>query len=241
MTPKSEKTLNICLNVFILAGMLAVVLYTNIRNLQEEDGRMAMSIIAGVGALMGVINAILSANGNIWTYLFGIIDVSITALVAYDNEAWGNYGLHIFFFLPMQLAGLFIWLKRLHTGEDGKKKRQVISRRLPAKGWAIASASFLVITVVLYLFLSRMDRTPAIAALDSAIFAMNIVGQVLMSMAYTDQWFFWIAVDVCSVVMWALTSVSSAESGYVVIYVAKYFFYTLNAVNGLRIWLKLSH
>lgn len=240
MKSKKEKRLDIAVNTFILVGMLVAVVITNLMRLRGGDARMLVSYIASFGALMGVVNAVLSANGSIWTYIFGIVDVGITAFVAYDNDAWGNYGLHLFFFLPMQFAGFFLWLKRLHSKEDGKGRQRVISRWLPAKGWTFTALSFIVLSTLLFFVLRRVDRTPAIAGLDASIFALNIIGQILMSLAYTDQWFIWIAVDIASVAMWALTSASSASSAYAVVYVAKYFFYTLNAINGLRVWMKLG-
>lgn len=232
--------LDTAINAFILVGMLVAVVVTNVMRLRGGETRMLVSCIASFGALMGVINAVLSANGSIWTYIFGLADVAITAFVSYDNDAWGNFALHLFYFLPMQFVGFFLWLRRLHSKEDGKGKRRVISRRLPAKGWALTLLSFAAISACAFLVLRRVDRTPAIAGLDASILALNIIGQVLMSMAFTDQWFVWIAVDVGSVAMWALTSASSAGSAYAVVYVAKYVFYTLNALNGLRVWARLG-
>ena len=38
-----------------------------------------MLALASIGALTGVMNSVLSANGNIWTFLFGIIDVTVAS------------------------------------------------------------------------------------------------------------------------------------------------------------------
>lgn len=75
---------------------------------------------------------------------------------------------------------------------------------------------------------------------DAMSTVCNIMGQLLMSTAYMEQWVFWIGVNVSSVVMWALTLSSSPHDSYALIYLVKYSFYLLNSLNGLRIWLALS-
>ena len=56
-----------------------------------------------------------------------------------------------------------------------------------------------------------------------------------MSTAYMEQWIFWLAVNVTSIGMWLFSDKSFAS-----VYIVKYSFYLINALNGLRIWLKLS-
>lgn len=83
---KNNDKFNFWFNAFILAGMFIAVIVTNIFKLQQPDARHFMLILASVGALMGVVNTVLSANGNIWTFLFGVIDVTIASIVALDSS-----------------------------------------------------------------------------------------------------------------------------------------------------------
>ena len=55
-----------------------------------------------------------------------------------------------------------------------------------------------------------------------------------------EQWYFWLGVNVSTIVMWVLTLRQDPSSTYASIYVVKYSFYLLNALNGLRIWYNLS-
>lgn len=63
----------------------------------------------------------------------------------------------------------------------------------------------------------------------------NIIGQYLMSTAYMEQWIFWLAVNISTIGWWLLS-----DEQYAAVYLVKYSFYLINALNGLRIWLKLS-
>ena len=108
----SEKKFNLWFNAFILVGMLLAVVVTNVYKFQQPGARHFMLLLASVGALTGVINTVLSANGNILTFLFGLIDVTIASYVAFDSSirpggdpVWGNFALHAFYFLPMQFVG----------------------------------------------------------------------------------------------------------------------------------------
>ena len=91
--------------------------------------------------------------------------------------------------------------------------------------------------------LNRFDHSESHTLIKMLVLAdafstvCNILGQYLMSNAYMNQWFFWIGVNVSSIIMWSLT-LASGES-YALIYVIKYSFYLINAINGLRIWLNL--
>ena len=141
----------------------------------------------------------------------------------------------------MQFIGFAQWKKR---GAGAQSK--VRARRLSGKQWAVTTAAFIAGSILAYFILARFDRSAAqtfikwAVVLDVLPLACNIVGQLLMSTAYMDQWFFWIGVNVTSICMWSATLASSPDSSYAVIYIIKYSFYLLNSFNGLRIWLGLS-
>jgi nicotinamide mononucleotide transporter len=100
--------------------------------------------------------------------------------------------------------------------------------------------------VVAYFILAALDKTEVagivkwLVVMDAFSMMCNIIGQLLLSTAYMEQWFFWIGVNVSTIVMWILTLRQDPGSSFALIYVVKYSFYLLNSLNGLRIWLNLS-
>ena len=69
----------------------------------------------------------------------------------------------------------------------------------------------------------------------------SIVALVLMALAFTDQWYLWVLVNISSIVTFAAKlSAGGPESSYTVALLLKYIFYLLNSINAIRIWLKLS-
>lgn len=239
----TEKVFNRWFNIFILAGMTIVTCLVTWFKLADAAGgsEKAWLLLAAFGSLMGVLATVCSANGWIITFLFGFLDVAIYGVACWVNWRGGGSGLgnailHFAYFVPMQLVGYLQWRRR-----GAKASSQVKARRLrPFMRWtwlAITVAA----TVVLYLILARFDRSAAAGFLKVAVLldaiplVCNIIGQLLMSTAYMEQWVFWLAVNVTSIGMWLFSDKSFAS-----VYIVKYSFYLINALNGLRIWLKLS-
>ena len=237
----TDKTFNKWFNTFILVGMAVVTVVVTAIKFRDADSGRAMLLISAFGSLMGVLCTVLVANGRILNFLFGILDVSIYGAMCLVGTRYGNAALHLLYFLPMQFVGYFQWKKR---GAHEEKKVQ--ARRLTGKQWLLYGSIFLVGLVAAYFILAALDKTEAagvvkwLVFLDAFSMMCNILGQYLLSTAYMEQWFFWIAVNVSTILMWVFTLRQNPDTAFASIYIVKYSFYLLNSLNGLRIWLKLS-
>ena len=242
---KMEEKFNKWFNAFILIGMtVAIVLTTILKFNASEAGRIGL-LIAAFGSLMGILSVVCSANGKILTFLFGLLDVAIYAVMCFVTWRRGGAGLgnaiiNGLYFVPMQFIGFAQWKKR-----GAKAHKQVNARRLDGKQWIPFSTLFLLGTVAVYFILCSVDKEAAgqflrVAVLMDAIsMVCNILGQYLLSTAYMEQWIFWILVNIASVIMWSVALHKTSDQ-YSAIYVVKYAFYLLNSLNGLRIWINLS-
>jgi len=242
----TEKNFNKALSVFLLAGMACAVLFTTVARFPSAQDGKVLLLVSAFSSLMGILSAVCSANGLIITFLFGLLDVSLYGLICLLNWRSGGAGLgnallHFVYFVPMQFVGFFQWRRRGRS-EQGA----VRARRLTARGRLLAGVVFLAAGTVAYLVLLHFDRSGVqgfwrwTVLLDVLPLVCNIIGQVLMSTAYMEQWIFWIGVNIFSIAMWGGTLKDSPDSSYALIYLIKYAFYLLNSLNGLRIWLSLS-
>ena len=239
---EKERRFSRWFNLFILGGMTVVTcIVTAIKLRGAAAGATAWLLLSAFGSLMGVLATVCSANGWIITFLFGLLDVSIYGVACWMNwrsggSGLGNALLHFIYFVPMQFVGFLQWKSR-----GAKASHQVKARRLsPAMRWAWLGIS-LAATVILYLVLVRFDRSAADGFLRVAVIldviplVCNIIGQLLMSTAYMEQWIFWMAVNIFSIALWL-----NSDQSFAPVYIVKYSFYLINSVNGLRIWYNLS-
>ena len=113
----NEKTFNKVFNAFILIGMAVCVIISCIFKIQEPGARTALLIVSTFGALMGVVSVVLSANGSIWTFVFGLVDVLIYSYILYDSKMPSQLLLYVGYFIPMEFIGASSVLA-LHDGND---------------------------------------------------------------------------------------------------------------------------
>lgn len=242
---KDDTKFNKWFGAFILIGITVALVITTVIKLRQPGADITNLLIAAFGSLMGVCATVSAANGKIITFLFGLIDVSIYGAMCLLNWNNGSSGLgtallHFAYFVPMQFIGFAQWRKR---GAKGGEKPK--ARILNGKKWALVTSVFLAGAVISYLIIAQFDKSQAdsfikvAVVLDVLPLMFNILGQVLMSTAFVEQWIFWIGVNIFSIAMWSKSLAQDPGSDYAIVYIIKYSFYLLNAVNGLRIWINM--
>ncbi|MBR4740671.1 MAG: nicotinamide mononucleotide transporter [Bacteroidales bacterium] len=240
----NDKKFNKWFSAVLMTLMVIAIAITTGFKLTEPGARLSLILVAATGSVMGVASSVLSANGIIWTFIFGLLDIACCLIVDADNGIWGDFSLHLFYLLPMNIIGIYQWRKRGAVGA----KTEVKARRLtPKQRWWVLAATVAGLAAIYGILLAvkfwtvdpaTINRTQVFA--DAARTTFNIGGQVLMALAFYEQWYLWILVNVASILLWGSTMVSSAASSYTVVMFVKYCFYLINSFNGLRIWYNLS-
>ena len=241
-----EEVFNKWFNVFILAGMSVAIILAAVFTRSSDEAAWFLLFVSAFGSLMGVASTVASANGKIITFLFGFLDVSIYGVICFLNwrntgTGLGNCVLHLAYFVPMQFVGYRQWKARSSSDAGSGLK----ARRFNKRQALLCTAGFLLLTVVCYIVINAFDHSAAegfikvAVLLDVIPLACNIIGQLLMSVAFMEQWIFWIGVNVFSILMWVFSLKAGGED-YALIYIIKYVFYLINSFNGLRIWIGLS-
>lgn len=258
----NEKTFNRWFNVFLVVGMTICLIIACIYNLRNNAGGDTLTtqpwfiVLTAFGALMGVFSVILAANANILTFVFGLIDVIIFSFTLFDQRIYMLLALHVGYFLPMEFIGFYQWRRRGANASNANLR----TRRLKGIQWLWTILGFVGVFGLVMLLRWSLD-SGALARLtgwewllgaaqevnvkdmllDSMMTTANIVALVLMALAFTDQWYLWVLVNVSSIVAFAAKmSAGGPEAGYTVAQLLKYIFYLLNSLNAIRIWLKLS-
>lgn len=240
----TDKQFNKWFSIILMTLMVVAIAITTGIKLGQPSARTFFIIVAAIGSVMGVASSVMSANGYIWTFIFGLMDIACCLIVDADNGVWGDFSLHLLYLLPMQFIGIWQWRKRGAKGTTSEVK----ARRLSGKqilyvvlGTAavLAAVYFILLQVKLHTVdPSQINRVQV--ASDAARTTFNIAGQILMALAFYEQWYFWIFVNIASIFLWGSTMAMSEASSYTVVMFVKYCFYLINSLNGLRIWYNLS-
>ena len=217
---------------FLIAGVIVSnVVYSLLTGTMDVLGSMA--------AITGVLCVVLVAKGSIWNYLFGLVNVSLYAYISYKASLYGDAALNALYYLPMQFIGWWQWRRRgaaMSAAEAGDSGVQVKARRFTWKQRAILFLGCAVAVVAVGFLLKHVGDPQPFK--DSTTTVLSIVAQMLMALAFMEQWVLWIITNIVSVVMWCVcVSRGEAHAGVMVI---MWVFYLLNSINGMRVWMKLS-
>jgi nicotinamide mononucleotide transporter len=217
---------------FLIAGVIASnIIYSLLSG--------NVDIVGSIAGIAGVLCVVLVAKGNIWNYLFGIVNVSMYAYISYKASLYGDAALNALYYVPMQFIGWWQWRKRgaaVSEAEAGGAGVQVKARRFTWHQRAILALGCAAgVIAVGYVLKHFGDPQPF---KDSATTVLSIVAQALMALAFMEQWALWIITNVISVAMWSICVVRG--EAHAAVMVIMWVFYLLNSLNGFRVWLKLS-
>lgn len=180
--------------------------------------------------ISGVLCVVLAAKGNIWTYIFGMYNSFGYAYLAYTNGLFGEMGLNLFFFVPMNIIGFVIWRMRM-------TENIVEMRGLNIKGKLLTTIVCLSGTISLGFAISLIpgQNTPYI---DATTNVLSIVATVLMVWRYKEQWLLYIVLNIFTIIMWSIRTMAGSSDGAMMI--VMWSAYLINAVYGYYNWNKGS-
>ncbi|MBU0761347.1 MAG: nicotinamide riboside transporter PnuC [Nanoarchaeota archaeon] len=183
-------------------------------------------------SLTGMLCVVLTAKGKISSFYFGLVNILTYSYVAYRSAYYGDVMLNMLYFLPMTFVGIYFWKRNLKKSGGSKT---VIVRHFR---WDQKVLWFLVslLAISLYgLFLSYLRGT--LPFIDSATTVFSIIATIMLNKRLTDQWFYWIMVDVLSIIMWAYIFISrGADITVLVMWAA----FLVNAIYGYYNWRRIE-
>lgn len=165
--------------------------------------------LAACAAITGVIDPVLAAKGKSLNWIVGLINVLIYGYIAYNNQIYGMAFLNIMFYAPLQFVGYYKWNK-VEKNNDISQFEEVKSKRLDRKQWITSIASCCIITLISY-FICILFINSSQPLLDSLVVSISIVGNFVMIYMFIEQWYFWIIVNILSIVLW-ITAMGDSDT-----------------------------
>ncbi|WP_019614851.1 nicotinamide riboside transporter PnuC [Psychromonas ossibalaenae] len=217
-------------------------------NIPIGDG-YAMSWIEAVGTVFGLLCIWNASQEKTINYLFGLINVTLFAVIFYQIQLYGILLLQLFFFCA-NLYGWYAWTRPVSA--DGDKltvrwmSKQKVAFTAAVSVLAIALMTVYIDPVFLVLAnvavdtmnifgagLARPELSPdAFPFWDSVMTVLSVVAQILMTRKYVENWILWVVINVISVGIYAAQGVYALSIEYAILMII--------AANGTRQWMNTA-
>ena len=176
-----------------------------------------------VSGLLGICSVVLGAQGNILTFIFGFAQVGTYTYLCIQERFYAEIALNAYYFITM-IYGIYIWKKRLHADS-----LEIQTRSMPGRWLGLLMLLMVVMSVSVGWCLQRFTDDPQ-PYLDAWTTIPALVAQILMVLAFREQWYIWLLVDLLAFVMWL------RAGDYCM--AAQYLFWCANCVYGYVQWSK---
>ncbi|MCL2894696.1 nicotinamide riboside transporter PnuC [Brenneria tiliae] len=210
-------------------------------------GGYDLSWIEAVGTLFGLLCIWLASQEKTINYLFGLINVTLFAVIFFQIQLYASLLLQIFFFAA-NIYGWYAWSRKTDANQLELKVRWLPLPKL--LGWAAVcvvaiglmtryiDAVFAVLTRIAVSAMQALGlgaqmpelQPDAFPFWDSTMMVLSIVAMILMTRKYVENWLLWVVIDVISVVIFAYQGVYAMAVEYAIL--------TLIALNGSWLWIK---
>ncbi|MBD2815746.1 nicotinamide riboside transporter PnuC [Xenorhabdus sp. Flor] len=209
-------------------------------------GGYNLSYIEAVGTIAGLLCIWLASQEKIINYLFGLINVSLFAVIFFQIQLYASLILQIFFFAA-NLYGWYAW-SRINEQKQIELKIRWLN---PKQMLSVAAVSIIFILIMTFnidqifgymakivvLVLQGMGSNITMPNLqpdafpfwDSVMTVLSIVAMILMTRKHVENWLIWVIINVISVVIYFYQGVLAMSLQYIIL--------TGIALNGARLWI----
>lgn len=209
-------------------------------------GGYDLSWIEAVGTVAGLLCIWLASLEKIVNYLFGLINVTLFAIIFFQIQLYASLLLQLFFFAA-NLYGWYAWSRQTSQNEAELQIRWLpLSKALSWLAACVVAIAlmtlyidpvFAVLTRVAVNVMQAMGANVVMPTLqpdafpfwDSCMMVLSIAAMVLMTRKYVENWLLWVIINVISVAIFALQGVYAMALEYLIL--------TFIALNGSRMWM----
>lgn len=185
----------------------------------------SMSPIEIIAVLLGIANILLIIKRSVWNYPFAIVMVTLYFFIFREAKLYSDAGLQIFFVI-VNLYGWWSWNQnKAETGE-------IVVQRLGPQGLLGWIAGSLIATIAWGAAMSHFTDA-SYPYWDASLAMLSVVGQILMTRRYLENWWWWIVVNAISIPLYLVKDLQLTAGLYGLFLVL--------AIGGLFEWRKAKH
>ncbi len=210
-------------------------------------GGYDLSCIEAIGTLAGLLCIWLASLEKLVNYAFGLINVTLFAVIFFQIQLYASLLLQLFFFVA-NIYGWYAWSRQNANNQHVLQIRWLSMKK--ALGWAgvcVVAIGLMTIWInPVFAWLTQVAVTvmqssglavtmpqlqpDAFPFWDSCLMVLSIVAMILMTRKYVENWLLWVVINVISVMIFARQGVYAMALEYAIL--------TLIALNGSWLWIK---
>ena len=207
-----------------------------------------LSYIEAIGTVLGLLCIWYASQEKRFNFYFGLINVTLFAIIFYQIQLYANLLLQIFFWV-MNVYGLYAWGRSSSEAENLKIRWLTLPQlALTIIGSLLAIAllalyinpffnGLTIIAVKLMQLVVPNLTLPTLQAdpdplMDATVTVLSIVAMVQMTRKLVENWLLWVLIDLISIVLYAKQGVYFMALEYVLL--------TFIALNGSLAWIKAA-
>ncbi|CAG9413394.1 nicotinamide riboside transporter PnuC [Providencia alcalifaciens] len=206
-----------------------------------------LSYIEAVGTIAGLLCILLASFEKTINYLFGLINVTLFAVIFFQIQLYANLLLQVFFF-GANIYGWYAW-SRVSNSQEAELKIRWLSLPKALTTLVISVLAIVFLTFNIDVVFGRL-ATWAVELLnlfganltlptldpdafpfwDSTMTVLSVVAMILMTRKYVENWLLWVVINVISIVIFFIQGVYAMSLEYLILLGI--------ALNGSRLWIK---
>ncbi|HHR6029554.1 TPA: nicotinamide riboside transporter PnuC [Providencia alcalifaciens] len=206
-----------------------------------------LSYIEAIGTVAGLLCILLASFEKTINYLFGLINVTLFAVIFFQIQLYANLLLQVFFF-GANIYGWYAW-SRMSSAQEAELKIRWLSLPKALMTLVISILAIIFLTLNIDVVFGRL-ATWAVELLnlfganltlptidpdafpfwDSTMTVLSVVAMILMTRKYVENWLLWVVINVISVVIFFIQGVYAMSLEYLILLGI--------ALNGSRLWIK---
>lgn len=206
-------TINTFGAILLTVGMLTMLMIYHL-----TDGSW-LSVTSGI---FGVASVVFCSNRKVLFYVFGFVQLMTYVALCVEQRLYGEIIENIFYLVTM-IYGIYHWSKHYNYDEV-----QVKTIHLSIGQKVLVFALMVLATLFMFNILLATDDTQPF--MDAVTTVPAFFAQLLMINRYRDSWYYWLIIDVGSIIMWAVVGDWCMVTQFV--------FWTINCIYGLYMWRK---
>ena len=186
------------------------------------------SLMGIISATTGVACVVCTGKGKLSAYIFGLINAVLYGLIALKAGYYGEVSLNLFYYVPMQFLGFFIWRKNMNT-----ETHEVNKKHMSNENRVLLLFSIIFGTVVYGYILKYIGGE--MPFVDSFTTVSSVIAMIISIKMFVEQWWIWIFVNIFSVLLYIIDVINGGNTYATIL---MWLIYLINAVIMVIKWEK---